>query len=89
MTLLSFHQLLYSRSGHSEVGADGPDNQEHADGLTLKRRLACMCDASLLSFFVLFPNSPKLTCFRNFKGLYDAISSFPFSLECYKLFVHR
>ncbi len=23
------------------------------------------------------------------KGSYDAISSFPFSLECYKLFVHR
>ncbi len=22
-------------------------------------------------------------------GSYDAISSFPFSLECYKLFVHR
>ncbi len=23
------------------------------------------------------------------KGSYDAILSFPFSLECYKLFVHR
>ncbi len=23
------------------------------------------------------------------KGSYDAISSFPFSLECYKLIVHR
>ncbi len=23
------------------------------------------------------------------KGSYDAISSFPFSLECYKLFMHR
>ncbi len=23
------------------------------------------------------------------KGSYDGISSFPFSLECYKLFVHR
>ncbi len=32
----------------------------------------------------------KLTLKQFFlKGSYDAISSFPFSLECYKLFVHR
>ncbi len=32
-----------------------------------------------------------LTCRRNWllKGSYDVISSFPFSLECYKLIVHR
>ncbi len=26
---------------------------------------------------------------KKLKGSYDAISSFPFSLECYNLFVHR
>lgn len=63
---LSCHQLLYSRSGSSEVGADGPDNLEHADGGTLKRRLACMCDASLLSFFVV-SKLFKLDLFQNLK----------------------
>ncbi len=37
--------------------------------------------------------SVRNICFRHdllhLKGSYDAISSFPFSLECYKLFVHR
>ncbi len=38
-------------------------------------------------------NSPNYL-FKSFsstilKGSYDAISSFPFSLECYKLIVHR
>lgn len=66
MTLLSCHQLLYSRSGSSEVGADGPDNLEHADGGNLKRRLACMCDVSLLSFFVV-AKLFKLDLFQNLK----------------------
>ncbi len=32
-------------------------------------------------------NRTQKSLFRLLKGSYDAISSFPFSLECYKLFV--
>ncbi len=31
----------------------------------------------------------RLNVVYQLKGSYDAISSFPFSLECYKLIVHR
>ncbi len=40
---------------------------------------------TFIAIITLYINDTKITL----KGSYDVISSFLFSLECYKLFVHR
>ncbi len=53
------------------------------------RTLPLSCDITMTECEGEVSIDDAIAMFTFLKGSYDAISSFPFSLECYKLFVHR